>query len=420
MGFLNDFLYYGSGHECPEPFMTWSGLSLLSAVAGRKIWTMHGDYFPVYTNLYVCMVGSPASGKSTALDQAETIFIKNFPLYLISESIQSREDILKKMTNDECLMTKTMADGTILDWRPFYCLVDEMENFVSVGDKQGKNNMVAMLVGIYSRSSFGTGFKNDKNLNQRIQNPFLSLLGCTVPEWMMSNLRMSIFTGGLGRRLIIVHCEKKKQIEEPKRPTGHMECMLRMVEHLKRVENHIGELKKTPAAQKYWKEWYHDPKRKNKEDPILIQFHENGHIPGLKVATLLALSENPEAKFIEDIHLQGANHLIQSLDGDIVRLTSGIGRNELAGVGAQLKEFITRMGGGVPEVMVKKHFHRFLHKPEFIELVEHYRETGELVVGEAKDEQGNLRRFYFTPEGYVEYEKKRSAAGMSGPGVSPS
>ena len=160
MGLLNDFIYYNSGHECPDNFVTWSGLSLLSAVLGRRVWVKHGDYYKFYPNLYVCLVGTAGSGKSSAMGEAEKIFIDNFKDYMVSESIQSREDLLKKMGSNECEHTFKDEDGrcgglpgAIYSFRPFYCIVDELENFLSVDTTK----MIGMLVGIYGRSSFSTG-----------------------------------------------------------------------------------------------------------------------------------------------------------------------------------------------------------------------------------------------------------------------
>lgn len=411
MSFLKNYLYYGSGHDCPEPFMIWSALSLVGALAGRKIWTTHGTYFTIYPNIYVTMVGTPGSGKSTAMSQAEDIFVKYFPNYMISESIQSREHILKVMTNDECI--KTWKDeqgfvgdkGNIYSYRPFYAIVDEMENFVSVDQK----NMVGMLVGIYSRNSFGTGFKNDTNTKQRIDKPYFSLLGCTTPEWMMSSLRASLFVGGLGRRMIIVHCKKEKESANPTKPPGADEALIKAVQHLQEIEAFYGPMKKTEAAEKYWLSWFNNPKRKNKEDPILIQFHETKPIQVLKIAMLLALCEAPLKHEIDAPHLEMAVHLLDSLEKDVVRLTSGIGRNELAGVGSQIIEFLERTQGLASEVSLKKYFNRYMRDPEFAEVMKHYLDTEQLFYLRYSVD-GIERYVYMLPETYQQYIKKKASS----------
>lgn len=406
MSFIEDFLKLSSGNACPEPFMTWSALSLLGAVSGKKIWTMHGDTFPIHSNLYVCMVGTPGSGKSTAMNYAEKLFLKCFPELMVSESVQSREDILRKMGSDQC--EKTWKDdegllgepGKILTYRPFYCLVDEMENFVSVDEKK----MVATLVGIFQRDSFGTGFKNDPNKNQRIFNPYMSLLGCTIPEWMMSSLRESLFVGGLGRRMIIVHATKDKDIPNPTLPAGYGDIMKRLEAHLFQVESHKAILKRTPEADKFWLEWFLNPKRKNKEDPVLMQFHETMHIMLLKVATLLALSDNPTARFIEIQHLQKGVILFSRLEKDVIRLTSGIGRNELAGVGARVLETIREQGGAMPRAILLKMFGRYFQLREFQDQMEQFVQSEQII---RLMDPATSKEIYMLPDFYQSYLKKK-------------
>lgn len=419
MSFLSDFIYYGSGSEAPEAFMTWSGISLLGAVSGKKIWTMHGR-IRVDPRLYTCLVGTPGSGKSFSMEQAEKLYISVFPDLLVSESIQSREDLLNKMTAPQCEKTCDLADGTTMAWRPFYCIVDEMENFVSVGNNKNEGNkMVATLVGMHSRDSFGTGFKNDANKNQRILNPYLSLIACTVPEWMMSSMRASLFVGGLGRRLIIVSSRKERYVPNPHYPAGHTEVYARMVAHLQILEKHSGELKKTPDAQTWWNAWYMDLSRINRTDPILMQFHETQHIMVLKVACMLALSENPKAVELEQAHLEGAYVMLRRLEPEIIRLTSGIGRNELAGIGAQLLDFLDRMGGAAPEIEVKKQFRRYLQDREFLDVLNSYQNTKELYI--AIDPTSTpTRAYYFLPYAYEKYLAKVSASLKATSSVLPS
>lgn len=406
MAYLRDLLYYMSGTECPESFLTWSGLSLAGAVAGRKIWTMHGDYFPVYPNLYVCMVGTPGSGKSTAKDLAKDIFEVHFPNHLISDEIQSREHICTKMAAPEAVHTWQDTEGRygeagkIYEWRPFYALIDELSLFVSVDIK----NMINFLVGIHSNKSFGTGFKRDEGLQQRFRFPYFSMLACTIPDWIMSNLRLDLFNGGLGRRLIIVYDEKTRYVDKPTIPQGGTAAFGRVVEHLLELGNEktcFGEVHRTPSAELWWKEWYNHPeKRINREDPILMQFHETKHIMLLKVATLLAMEGRPFRMQMTDEHLTVALAMLDELEPKIIRLTSGIGRNELAGIAAQILDRLEMLGGAVSEKRIRIQFFRHLRQMEWEEVKRHLAETGQIVLATCPDEMGVTRNLVFLPKNW--------------------
>ena len=413
MGYLNDYIYYGSGTECPEIYLQWSGLSLLGAVLGRKIWTMHGGYFRVHPKLYVCLVGDAGSGKSTAKNQAKRFLRAVDPDYLVSASFQSHQDIIDKMATDPSAIKtwKDLTTGRIHEYRCFYGICNELASLLST-DKKG---MVEFLTDIFDDDEeFTTGFKgqrlNQPERKQIVPFPYVSILACAVPKWFMGSLKLDLFDGGLGRRLVVVYSNKTQLNDNPVIPPGGMEAMQRALDHLRVClsERTQGELKKTTAAAKWWKEWYHDPKRFNLIDPILSQFDQTKHIMVLKVASLLTMCEQPFTMQIEDVHLQAALAMLDKLTPNVARLTAGVGRNELAGIGAQLLEFVARTGGMQTEVNVKKAFWRYANDPEFAQILEHYKQQGELVV-DVRDHEGTKRMFYFTREGYEEYKKMEAA-----------
>lgn len=417
MGYLNDFVYYGSGTECPEIYLQWSGLSLLGAVLGRKIWTQHGGYFRIHPKLYVCLVGDAGSGKSTAKNQAKSFLKAIDPNYLISSSFQSHQDIIDKMASDPMSQKtwKHKTTGTINEYRVFYGICNELASLLST-DKKG---MVEFLVDVFDdEDEFTTGYKGQRLLQperkQVVPFPYVSILACAVPKWFMGNLKLDLFDGGLGRRLIVCYSNKTRLNEDPHTPEGGEQARQRALSHLAMCmnENVQGELHKTSAAIKWWKEWYHDPKRFDLTDPILGQFHQTKHIQALKVASLLSMCETPFSYKIEDFHLQVAVAMLDALEPSVLRLTSGIGRNELAGVGSQIIEFLERTGGMQTEVNVKKYFHRYLKMPEFQELENHYIATQQIVVT-VVEAQGIMRKFYFTPDGYEKFQKMKVDAQLA-------
>jgi len=107
MSYLSDYLHYYSGTEVPEEYCYWSGLSILGHLLGRKCWVAHGDYFKFTGALYVALVGEAGSGKNTGLSVNKKIMLRHFPDYLISASIQSREDIAWQMGEDTATNPKT-------------------------------------------------------------------------------------------------------------------------------------------------------------------------------------------------------------------------------------------------------------------------------------------------------------------------
>lgn len=408
MGFLNDWIFYGSGDECPQEFQLWSGLSLLSSVLGRKVWTMHGDYFQILPNIYVCLVGEAGSGKSTARGRVKKVINHCFPWMSTSASFQSFQDILDIMANSSTVDWKDekgdlmdKIPGKIYDYRPFYIIANELASLLAT-DKQ---NTVTFLTDIYDENEFSTGYKNARKDNperkQRFDNPYVSLLSCAVPKWFMGNLKLDLFDGGLGRRLIIVVGGKSKLVDNPTHPPGAQEALERAIEHLKKAALTYGIVSRTPEAMVWWKTWYHDKTWRNRDDPILMQFDETMPVQLLKVAMLLSMSEYPFTMLIDTPHLIAARDMLFGLRPSIQKLTSGIGRNEIAGIGTQLLDYLERVCNGcASEVQIRKFFHKFLQTREFQDEIQHRISVQDLHICPMEHPQhpGTLVSFYMLPE----------------------
>src|SRR5882724_148781 len=404
MAYLKDFILRYSGNECPESFLHWSALALLSASLGRKVFYMHGEDFIVYPNIYVGLVGTAGSGKSTAKGFTKRLFMELFPTRMISSSIQSREDIIQKMGSDECLETWSIIQGDrkiIKEHRPFFLIVNELSNFLSVDMRK----MVDFLVVIFDENYFSTGFKNAAS--QTYNSPYMCMLACVQPIWIMSNLKLDLFSGGLGRRLILVVDEKKELVDEPFVPAGGVEALARVKNHLLKVNNVQGQFERTAAARSWWKKWYHDPKRFNREDPIIQQFHETKSIMLIKVAMLLSLTEEPFKLLIDEQHFEMARHLLDALEPKIQQLTGGIGRNELASVAQGI---LLSLHGSMDGRLTRKkvellHYRNTPNGTRGLEeIFVHLQKTGQMAVSRVGEVE-----FFWMPEAYrkfMEGEKK--------------
>jgi hypothetical protein len=408
--FLKDYIYYSSGNETPQEYLAWGGLSILGHILGRKTAIAHGDYFKFHPNLLVCLVGEAGAGKNTALSVNMDIMHEHFTGHLVSASIQSREDITYQMADDiTCLRTYNLPGQPIQDFRPFYILNNELASFLSVD----KMKMVEFLTDVYDGKRFGTGFKKERienpNRKQWFSNPHLSMIAGAVPSWFMNSLKMDLFSGGLGRRMIIVNAVRDKVIPFPTKPQGADAALARVVQHLKEAEQYVGTIRLSPGAMKWWENWYRLYRKEMPEDPIIYQFHQTKSMQVLKIALLLKLCESLDHDPLHEDYLAASDAMFSSLMTPIQRLTSGIGRNELAGIGAQIVDFLNRTDGMASEIQIKKYFYRYTKTPEFLEVINHYASTGQILINAWEDSTGVTRTFYFTPEGIERLAKLRAA-----------
>lgn len=340
MGFIADYISCNGGNEAPVSFWFWSGLNLMGHILGKKVWLNYGQ-FPITPQTYVALIGSPSSGKTTARLRARRIMIQYFPTMLISDSVQSFQDIAELLTAPE--VERQWAQPGVPEtrtYRPFYIMANEFKAFLSVDPA----NMVAFLEDIYDDDTYSTGFKKDRAAGKKktvISNPCVSLLANAVPEWLMRELKVSLFNGGLGSRVILVVDEPETPVDWPGKPEGYVEQHRCVIDHLIDCCNLVGEVTMTPDGRAWWKDWYYNRYwGKRPDDPILGQFHSRKKIQILKIATLLALDSRPFKMSVDAAHLEAALEAFDRLIPRIQQLTSGVGHNILAGYATQIAEVV--------------------------------------------------------------------------------
>src|ERR1035437_9102491 len=141
---LADFWSYCSCSEITRNNAIWALLGGLAGVVNRKVFTQIGD-IPIYCNLYVLLVGTPGTGKSTAMDFSCNLVRAACPEYPIGPSKQSHGDIIKFMSSEECANYYTDHKGEKKELRVYNFFIDEFKNFVAY-DIIG---MLNFLTGIY-------------------------------------------------------------------------------------------------------------------------------------------------------------------------------------------------------------------------------------------------------------------------------
>jgi hypothetical protein len=258
------------------------------------------------------------------------------------------------MGSPECLSTwQEKKTGEIFEYRPFYVIVNELKNFLSGADAR---KMIDFLVDIYDETEFSTGFKNEAS--QKFYNPFLSVLCCATPHWFISELKIDLFTGGLGRRLFILCRERNSIVPNPAPPKGYEEMKKRCYDHLVVLnsEQTQGEVKRTPEAMEYWEKIYREIKSDKPDDPILKQFNESKPVMVLKLALILSFDQMPFTYECKKSDLEDAYGMLNALSKDIRMLTGGIGKNPMAGVAQAMLQFVITNNGLVREKRLRQMF----------------------------------------------------------------
>lgn len=347
MDFISQYLSACAGTVVPKRYTMWSALSILGMTLGRKVF-LDEKHFMVYPGIHICLVGDPASKKSTAKDQARDMFTSCFPDYPTGVSVTSREDIVKFLSSDECRRTFTDKDGNLMEWRPLANFVNELSNFMSFSPK----SMIEFLTDVYDAKFFVSS--TIKRGREEILHPHVLILACTVPDYIITTFKSSVIGGGFSRRILFVYeTEMPPKLTFPHKPPEAYVSEAWCKAHLQKVWSLTGEFQWEPDARAELNSWFLS--FPTIRDNVLAGYYNSKDIVCRKVAMCLAAAEeDPKLLLTKDL-IQKAIAFLDSIDANLPKLTVAAGRNELAVYSNRLLQILADKEGW----MLEKVWHKF-------------------------------------------------------------
>jgi hypothetical protein len=345
MEFISRYLKANEGTAVPTLYHAWAAVSLINMILARRVYVDHG-YFQIRPMMYMLFVGAPSIKKTTALVAQSTMFQEVWPDHPLGASITTREDIVKRMSSDECLRTYTDELGSVISYKPFYLFVDEFANFLSFNPV----GMVQFLTGIYDTKFFDSS--TIVRGKEPILNPCLNFVGCTTPKDIHEKFKSSLVGGGFSRRMILIHEPvTPARVAFPFRSQESIEAWDWCIAHLRKISTIASPVIWDPTGRAFFRDWYEQIKIP--EDPILEGYYGSKDIIMQKIAIALCASqEEPNFVFTKPI-LEAAIAMLESNEENLPSLTVAAGRNELAAYQHLLLVNLSSNSG----MMTEKRFH---------------------------------------------------------------
>lgn len=327
MPFLTNYLEYNEANEVPDVFSFWGGIFLLSSVAQRRVYISLSEslesYQRIHPMLYFGFIGSPASGKSYAKDRARELFEEAVPLYPQGASSQSKEVIVKELSEPESIIQFENEKGEQITTHSLTFFINELKNWLSINPL----GMIDFLTDVYDTHSYVA--KTIKHGSQIIERPCVNILACEVPEWIQKQFKMDILSGGFARRFIpVYHPHSRIHKADQSLLQRHIDARTRCVKHLQKISTIVGRFTWERAAWQFYSHWYETT---NFESPnkLMSQFNSSLNTTVVKVAIALALNEDEPRLVLSEQNIKDAIGALKSLEPSMLALFSSIGRNEL-------------------------------------------------------------------------------------------
>lgn len=277
--------------ECPVSFMLFTGLSMIGAVLGRKVY-FDDDVHKLWPMLNLLLTGTSGVGKDTAAELGFKL-VRSLP-----------------PERQPAIITGTVTPEKLhhdLEAQPHAVLfASELANFFS-----RQKYMEGMI-------PYTTELLNYKDVVERrtlsgdlitIINPEVTILGCSTPEWLQEQLPDSATTGGFLSRFFIVFEEHRRQRVAVPRRAHSKKQHSELLELRKQALSEFAEIVLSPptdlvldfedyAAIDHFSQWYglHQPVSGH-----LAPFAARAKEFLLRIAMLLALARGKSTIDLTDL-----------------------------------------------------------------------------------------------------------------------
>jgi hypothetical protein len=201
--FLSSYLTYTSGTESPTVFHRWSALTILGAYLGRNLSFQLG-HFRINPNLYVMLMGSPGTRKSTAIKIASSL-IRQAGYTNIAADRTTKEKFLLDLAGEEATDGKDILEQNLFGpsgSAEILVAADEFNTFIGNGNIE----FLSMLGVLWDHNGiFKNRVKNSKSIE--IQDPTVSILAGNTPTGFSLAFPIESIGQGIFSRILLVHGE---------------------------------------------------------------------------------------------------------------------------------------------------------------------------------------------------------------------
>lgn len=241
-GFLKTYLKYTKPQESPEMFHLWSAISIISAALGRKCFMDRG-FFKCYPNQYIVLVTESARcRKTTAADIAIDLYRKADIGKVLKGKITARA--LSSTLHDANEETGTSTA---------FIYSSELGKFL--GPDSYQTGLMVSITDLYDCPDVDDHVTQTQG-EDHLENVFVNMLGCTVPNWL-SSMPSDMVEGGLSSRTIfVVQHTPRAPNPNPKMTKEMLIFKAELISDLKQISQISGEFTATETALLFYEEWY--------------------------------------------------------------------------------------------------------------------------------------------------------------------
>lgn len=338
------YLEYTAATEAPLKFHFWVAVSVLAGALERKVW-IDQKFFQWVPNFYIIFVGPPGIiSKSTTADIGMSL-LREVPEIKFGPNSLTWQSLTKSLS--ECTRgLEDRATGEIYPMSAMTIVASELGSLLNFEDRE----MIDVFVDLWDGKRGVWERKTKTSGEDRIENVWINILGCTTPAWIRRNFDRYLLGGGFTSRTIFVYGNEKRNLEaypgDRIEDKLHAERKQKLVEDLQQIAQIFGPMTLDPEAKAWGKDWYEKHYARYRtidpNDEGLASFMARKQTQMHKLAMVLSASRR-DSRIITTADLQQANLLMDAVEADLPEIFGRIAeRDEVQDAVAILQVLLIR------------------------------------------------------------------------------
>lgn len=326
---LTAFMEWSSYGEAPFKMLFWTGVSTVAGALRRRVW-IDQKFFQWVPNFYVVLVAPPGIVSKSTTANIGMNLLREVPGIKFGPDVVTWQALIQTLAASGEGVVDPFDPMTIYPMSAITVSCDEFGTFLNPDNSE----MIDVLVALWDGKR-GVFQKVTKTAgSDRIENPWINVIGCTTPDWIAGRFPQYLIGGGFTSRCVFLYADKKRQtvayVDESV-PEGFSETRQRLIEDLEQISLLFGEFKIDAEAREWGREWY----AKHWNGSATIQDSEQyaGYLARKqthihKLGMVLAAARGNDLLITSDV-LQAAEQFVTAVEQDMPKVFSRMGQNEL-------------------------------------------------------------------------------------------
>lgn len=351
---LRAYMEFTRDTESPDAYHFWSGVTILGAATKRQV-HLNLNYFQIFPNHYVIIVGPSGARKSAAVSLAAKIVAES-GIKKFSDKITAAA-LIKDLSE----ASEKRIDGSNVEITS-PVLIYSSELGVFMGPDAYGSGVISDLTDLYDCPSKWEK-KTIARSSETILGPFVSMLAASTPQTLKDVIPSASVGQGFTSRIIFVWGGgRRKKAPIPVWDEGHTMLERNLIHDLKEISTITGEFSFSTGGLRLYTQNYNDrlEPEEEYEDERLRGYSSRKDVHTLKLAMVLAMAESNQL-IITEREMAGAIEAISWLDQGLPNVFSGHGTSATAEDAARIFREIdvaTRKSGfAYHQEIVRKNYH---------------------------------------------------------------